>query len=63
MPPQSVITLGGVGGAWLGALVGHRRLLGLSLGDRPARATFVLGGLRLVRAPHRSTARSSLAPA
>jgi hypothetical protein len=51
LPPQSVIALGGAAGAGLGALTGNRRVLGLALATLLGQATFVLGGLRLVRAP------------
>lgn len=51
VPPQSVIALGGVLGAGLGAATGNRRLLGLSMVTLLGQSAFVLGGLRLVRAP------------
>jgi 1,2-diacylglycerol 3-beta-glucosyltransferase len=51
VPPQSVIAIGGAGGAIAAAALGRRRLLGLSFAVLTAQATFVLGGLRLVRAP------------
>jgi GT2 family glycosyltransferase len=51
VPPQSVIAIGGAGGACAGLALGSRRLLGLSLLTSLAQATFVLGGLRLVGAP------------
>jgi hypothetical protein len=51
VPPQSVMAIGGAGGAAAAAALGRRRLLGLSLSVLAAQATFVLGGLRLVRAP------------
>jgi hypothetical protein len=51
VPPQSVIALGGVTGVVLAALGGQRRLLVLSLLTLAGQATFVVGGLRLVRAP------------
>jgi 1,2-diacylglycerol 3-beta-glucosyltransferase len=51
VPPQSVLALGGLLGAVLG-LVGRRpRLLALSLLTLGGQTAFVLGGLRLVRAP------------
>ena len=51
VPPQSVIALGGLAGAVLGAAGRRPRLLGLSLLTLGGQAAFVLGGLRLVRAP------------
>jgi 1,2-diacylglycerol 3-beta-glucosyltransferase len=51
VPPQSVIALGGLAGAALGAGRRRPRLLGLSLLTLGSQAIFVLGGLRLVRAP------------
>jgi 1,2-diacylglycerol 3-beta-glucosyltransferase len=51
VPPQSVIAMGGAGGAVAAAALGRRRLLGLSFAVLVAQAAFVLGGLRLVRAP------------
>jgi GT2 family glycosyltransferase len=51
VPPQSVIATGNLGSALAALLLGSRRLLGLSLLTAAAQATFVLGGLRLVRAP------------
>jgi 1,2-diacylglycerol 3-beta-glucosyltransferase len=51
VPPQSVIAIGGVAGATFSALGGRRRSLALSLLTLAGQATFVLGGLRLVRAP------------
>jgi hypothetical protein len=51
VPPQSVIALGGVAGAALAVLSGRRRLLALPLLTLAGQAGFVLGGLRLVRAP------------
>jgi hypothetical protein len=51
VPPQSVLARGGLLGAVLG-LVGRRpRLLALSLLTLGGQTAFVLGGLRLVRAP------------
>jgi GT2 family glycosyltransferase len=51
VPPQSVIAIGNLGSALAGLLLGSRRLLVLSLFTAVAQGTFVLAGLRLVRAP------------
>jgi GT2 family glycosyltransferase len=51
VPPQSVLALGGLGGAVLGAVLRRPRLLALSLLTLGSQTAFVLGGLRLVRAP------------
>lgn len=51
VPPQSVLALGGLGGAVLGAALRRPRLLALSLLTLGGQTAFVLGGLRLVRAP------------
>jgi GT2 family glycosyltransferase len=51
VPPQSVIAIGNLGSALAGLLLGSRRLLALSLFTAAAQGTFVLAGLRLVRAP------------
>lgn len=51
VPPQSLIAVGGIAGVALAALRGQRRLLALSLLTLAGQATFVVGGLRLVRAP------------
>jgi hypothetical protein len=51
VPPQSVIALGGLAGLALGALGGRRHLRALALLTLGGQACFVLGGLRLVRAP------------
>jgi hypothetical protein len=51
VPPQSVLALGGLAGAALGAAARRPRLLALSLLTLGGQAAFVLGGLRLVRAP------------
>ena len=51
VPPQSVIAIGNLGSALAGLLLGSRRLLALALFTTIAQATFVLAGLRLVRAP------------
>jgi 1,2-diacylglycerol 3-beta-glucosyltransferase len=51
VPPQSVLALGGLGGAVLGAVLRRPRLLALSLLTLSGQTAFVLGGLRLVRAP------------
>jgi hypothetical protein len=51
VPPQSVIAVGGIAGVAFAALRGQRRMLALSLLTLAGQATFVVGGLRLVRAP------------
>jgi len=51
VPPQSVLALGGLLGAALGAGLRRPRLLALSLLTLGGQTAFVLGGLRLVRAP------------
>jgi 1,2-diacylglycerol 3-beta-glucosyltransferase len=51
VPPQSVLALGGLLGAALGAAGRRPRLLALSLLTLGGQTAFVLGGLRLVRAP------------
>jgi 1,2-diacylglycerol 3-beta-glucosyltransferase len=51
VPPQSVLALGGLGGLALGAMRRQRLLLSLALLTLGGQAAFVLGGLRLVRAP------------
>jgi 1,2-diacylglycerol 3-beta-glucosyltransferase len=51
VPPQSVLALGGLLGAALGAIGRRPRLLALSLLTLGGQTAFVLGGLRLVRAP------------
>jgi 1,2-diacylglycerol 3-beta-glucosyltransferase len=51
VPPQSVIALGGLAGVALGAGGRRPRLLALSLLTLGGQTAFVLGGLRLVRAP------------
>lgn len=51
VPPQSVIAIGNLGSALAGVALGSRRLVALSLFTAAAQATFVLAGLRLVRAP------------
>jgi SAM-dependent methyltransferase len=51
VPPQSAIAIGNLGSALAGLLLGSRLLLALSLFTTTAQAAFVLGGLRLVRAP------------
>jgi hypothetical protein len=51
VPPQSAIAIGNLGSALAGLLLGSRRLLALSILTTVAQATFVLAGLRLVRAP------------
>ena len=51
LPPQSLVALGNLGTVLAGLLLGSRRLLTISLLSTAAQATFVLAGLRLVRAP------------
>lgn len=51
VPPQSLIAAGSAGSALAGVLIGSRRLLSLSLMTLTAQLTFVVAGLRLVRAP------------
>lgn len=51
VPPQSLIAAGSSSSALAGLLLGRRRLLALSLATLAAQLAFVLGGLRLVRAP------------
>jgi hypothetical protein len=51
LPPQSVIAAGNLGSLLAGVLLGYRRLLALSTLSTVAQLTFVLAGLRLVRAP------------
>lgn len=51
VPPQSVLALGNGSGLLAGLALRSRSLLWLSLLGLLAQATFVLGGLRLVRAP------------
>ncbi len=51
VPPQSLIAAGSLGTTLAGLLLGSRRLVGLSALTLVAQLTFVLGGLRLVRAP------------
>lgn len=51
VPPQSLIAAGSLGSALAGLLLGSRRLVALSTATLVAQLTFVLAGLRLVRAP------------
>jgi len=51
VPPQSAIAIGNLGSALAGLLLGSRRLLALSVFTTVAQGAFVLGGLRLVKAP------------
>ncbi|HSS42499.1 MAG TPA: glycosyltransferase family 2 protein [Solirubrobacterales bacterium] len=51
VPPQSVIAVGGLAGLAVGVLGRQRRLRALALLTLGGQACFVLGGLRLVRAP------------
>lgn len=63
LPPQSVIAAGNLGSLLAGLLLGHRRLLVLSALSTVAQLTFVLAGLRLVRAPAQVYRALLLAPA
>lgn len=49
--PQSLITAGSIGSVLAGLVVGSKRLVGLSAAALAGQFTFVLLGLRLVRAP------------
>lgn len=51
VPPQSMIAMGSAGSAVGALLLRSRRLLALSAFTMAAQLAFVLGGLRLVRAP------------
>jgi 1,2-diacylglycerol 3-beta-glucosyltransferase len=51
LPPQSLIAAGNLGSLLAGLLLRHRRLTALSAVSLTAQATFILAGLRLVRAP------------
>jgi Glycosyltransferase like family 2 len=51
VPPQSLIAAGSAGSLLAGLLLRSRRLLACSLATLVAQLLFVLGGLRLVRAP------------
>jgi cellulose synthase/poly-beta-1,6-N-acetylglucosamine synthase-like glycosyltransferase len=51
VPPQTVLALGNGFGLAAGLALRSRRLFGLSLLGTLAQATFVIGGLRMVRAP------------
>jgi len=63
VPPQSLIAAGSMGSALAGLLLGSRRLVLLSAGTLAAQLTFVLAGLRLVRAPIKAYRALLLAPA
>ena len=63
VPPQSLIAAGSIGSALLAPLLGSRRLLALSAATLAAQSTFVLLGLRLVRAPAEVYRALLLAPA
>jgi hypothetical protein len=63
VPPQSLIAAGSVGSAVAALLLGSRRLLVMSLATLAAQSTFVLAGLRLVRAPAAVYRALLLAPA
>jgi 1,2-diacylglycerol 3-beta-glucosyltransferase len=63
VPPQSLIAAGSLGSAVAGLVLGSRRLVLLSAGTLAAQLTFVLAGLRLVRAPTRVYRALLLAPA
>ncbi len=62
LPPQSLIAAGNLGSLLAGLLLGYRRLSGLAAVSLVAQATFVLGGLRLVRAPAQVYRALLLAP-
>lgn len=51
VPPQSLIMAGTAGSALAGVLLRSRKLLAWSLATLAAQSLFVIGGLRLVRAP------------
>jgi hypothetical protein len=51
VPPQSLIAVGSLGSTLGGLLLGSRRLVLLSVATLAAQLTFVLAGLRLIRAP------------
>jgi 1,2-diacylglycerol 3-beta-glucosyltransferase len=51
VPPQSLIAAGSLGSGLAGLLLGSRRLIWLSIVTLGAQVAFVLGGLRLLRAP------------
>ena len=63
LPPQSLIAVGNLGSLLAGLLLGHRRLLALSVASLGAQLSFVLGGLRLVRAPAQVYRALLMAPA
>jgi GT2 family glycosyltransferase len=62
LPPQSLIAAGNLGSLLAGLLLGHRRLVALCVASIGAQATFVLAGLRLVRAPAQVYRALLLAP-
>ncbi|HEY0390958.1 MAG TPA: glycosyltransferase family 2 protein [Solirubrobacterales bacterium] len=62
LPPQSLIAAGNLGSLLAGLLLGHRRLVALSALSLAAQATFILAGLRLVRAPAQVYRALLLAP-
>jgi hypothetical protein len=51
LPPQSLVAAGNVGSLLAGLLLRQRRLTALAAVSLCAQATFILAGLRLVRAP------------
>lgn len=63
VPPQSVIAIGGAGGVLGGLALRSRRLVALSTATLLAQLAFVLGGLRLVRAPASVYRALAMAPA
>jgi hypothetical protein len=63
VPPQSLIAAGGLGSTLAGLLFGSRRLVVVSAVALAAQCTFVLGGLRLARAPLRVYGALLLSPA
>jgi hypothetical protein len=63
VPPQSLIAAAGLGSLAARLLLGPRRLALLSATSLLGQAAFVLGGLRLVRAPAGVYRALALAPA
>ncbi len=63
VPPQSLIAAGSVGSALAALLLSSRRLLALSTMTLAAQGAFVVGGLRLVRAPAQVYRALLIAPA
>jgi len=63
VPPQSLIAAGSIGSTLAGLLLGSRTLIALSAATIAAQCAFVLGGLRLVRAPAQVYRALLVAPA